>query len=177
MKWLNQPPEWHEDGGHIMVRSGAKTDFWRKTHSDMISDNGHFYWQRIGGDFIASVKVTGDYHQQYDQAGLMLRLDEASWLKTGIELFDGRQRVSVVVTHDYSDWSIITLPYPAPALWLRVTRSGGTIEIEYSLDGDNFTMMRQCHLTSASIMVGVMCASPTGDGFTAHFDNFTIERI
>ena len=39
----------------------------------------------------------------YDQAGLMLRIDERNWLKAGIEFVDGRQMLSVVATtHEWS---------------------------------------------------------------------------
>ena len=33
----------------------------------------------------------------------MVRLDEANWLKCGIEFVEGVQQVSAVVTRDYSD--------------------------------------------------------------------------
>ena len=56
-------------------------------------------------DFVASVKVTGQYKALYDQAGLMLRLDDQNWIKTGIEYVDERQNVSAVVTREFSDWS------------------------------------------------------------------------
>jgi regulation of enolase protein 1 (concanavalin A-like superfamily) len=61
------------------------------------------FYQKIKGDFIVEVKVRGKYQELYDQAGIMVRLDEANWLKCGIEFFEGVQQVSAVVTRDYSD--------------------------------------------------------------------------
>lgn len=89
--------------GTISITSGQRTDFWRKTHYGFIRDDGHFYYEQVKGDFIVEVKVSGQYEELYDQAGLMVRLDEANWLKCGIEFVEGVQQVSAVVTRDYSD--------------------------------------------------------------------------
>jgi hypothetical protein len=105
MEWYNEPPFWQLQGDTLTITSEPKTDFWRKTHYGFIRDNGHFYHQQIQGDFTVEVKVTGQYAALYDQAGLMVRLDEANWLKCGIEFVDNVQQVSAVVTRDYSDHS------------------------------------------------------------------------
>lgn len=97
MKWYNKPPCWKEQAGVVTVPSGAKTHFWRMTHYGFIGDNGNFYYQQVTGDFTALVKITGQYQVLYDQAGLMLRQDETTWLKCGIEFVDGVQQVSAVV--------------------------------------------------------------------------------
>ena len=55
----------------------------------------------------------GDYRELYDQAGLMLRIDERNWIKAGVEFVAGRRMLSVVVTRDVSDWS--TMPCPSDA--------------------------------------------------------------
>lgn len=60
----------------------------------------------------------------------MLRLDEAHWIKAGIELSDGVANLSVVVTRHASDRSTMALgPTPEPQR-LRVTRTGGAVVIE-----------------------------------------------
>jgi regulation of enolase protein 1 (concanavalin A-like superfamily) len=152
------------------------TDFWRKTHNGLIRDNGHFYFRQITGDFTARVKFSGRYTALYDQAGLMVRADEANWLKCGIEFVEDIQYVSAVVTRDYSDWSVGSLPQNLPALWIRVSRQGTTMEVHYALDGADYTMLRTTYLTSAdSVGVGLMCASPEGDGFAVTFEDLTID--
>lgn len=43
---------------------------------------------------------------QFDQAGIMVIVDDDTWVKAGIEYSDGVPRLSCVVTNDgYSDWS------------------------------------------------------------------------
>lgn len=177
MQWLNEPPRWRESGELIEITAGARTDFWRKTHDGGNRDNGHFYYRSFSGDFRAEVKVSGRYAAQYDQAGLMVRLDETCWLKCGVEFLDGVQQASAVVTHDWSDWSVLPLANP-PAIWLRVVRSGATLEVFYSLDGQAFSMIRQAYLTeTARLDVGVMIAAPTGPGFSATFEGFQVAEV
>jgi regulation of enolase protein 1 (concanavalin A-like superfamily) len=178
MQWLNEPSNWKIKDRIIEVTSTQNTDFWRKTHYGFIRDTGHFYYQQLTGNFIAEVKVSGKYQDLYDQAGLMVRLDENNWLKCGIELVERIQQMSAVVTRDYSDWSIVPMPHNPASIWLRVTRRDSAIEIYYSLDGQQYTLLRMAYLTlAATVDVGIMCASPEGKGFTTVFEQFKIHRV
>ena len=175
MEWYNEPRNWAEHENSIEVFAEARTDFWRKTQCGLVADNGHFYYDRIAGDFTAEAQIVGEYVALYDQAGLMVRADEANWLKCGIELVDGIQHVSVVVTQDYSDWSVVQLPANPLALRMRVRRERSTIEVEYSVDGSRYAMARHAYLPlNEHACVGLMCASPQGDGFRATFASFSI---
>lgn len=175
MEWYNEPPVWKVEGDKIYITSGSKTDFWRETHYGFIRDNGHFFYQSVKGDFWVEVKVSGEYRQLYDQAGIMVRLDESNWLKCGIEFVEGVQQVSAVVTRDYSDWSVVPMPQNPAALWIRLTRRGTAVEVQYSLDGEQYTLLRLAYLTPIETMnVGVMCASPEGNGFPMTFEGFKI---
>ena len=175
MQWYNEPPAWSAQGNTATITAAPQTDFWRKTHDGGIRDNGHFYYRPVRGDFVAEVRFSGDYDALYDQAGLMVRLDAETWLKCGIEVFEGVQQASVVVTRDFSDWSVVALGQAPPALWLRVARHGHTFAVSYSLDGAAYTMLRQTYLTDApDVQVGLMACAPTGRGFTARFEGFQV---
>lgn len=178
MHWYNEPPQWQLLADGMRLTTGAKTDFWRKTHYGFIRDNGHFYYQPITGDFAVEVKITGQYQVLYDQAGLMLRENETTWLKCGIEFVEAVQHVSAVVTRDLSDWSVVPLFQPPPSLWLRVQRRAEAIEIQYSLNGHQYQMLRLAHLTHAkTVDVGIMAASPQGDGCEITFEGFKIQQL
>lgn len=178
MQWYNEPPYWYVQNDKIQITSGAKTDFWRETHYGFIRDNGNFFYEEVKGDFIIDVKVSGEYRDLYDQAGIMVRLDERNWLKCGIEFVHSVQQVSAVVTREYSDWSIVPLPDNPTSLWVRVTRCGTAVEVHYSLDGEQYTMLRLAYLTSVeTLKVGLMCASPEGDGFPITFEGFKVNRL
>lgn len=176
MDWFNEPPrsDAHEDS--VTIQSAPQTDFWRL--AGVARDNGHFYYQRQAGDFLIQCKFSGEYNAQYDQAGLMARVDEAHWIKCGIEFFEGLQQASAVVTREYSDWSITPLVSNPAALWLRMKRQGTVIEIEYALDGIHYRLLRQAYFSFVEAMdVGLMCASPEGPGFSVTFEDVTLQRI
>jgi regulation of enolase protein 1 (concanavalin A-like superfamily) len=178
MQWFSEPGNWSVAGDRIQVAVSGGTDFWRKTHYGFVRDNGHFGYIEVAGDFTAAVKVVGAYRDLYDQAGLMLRIDEAHWIKTGIEYVHGVQYVSAVVTNDFSDWSVAPLAGSPPAIWLRVVRKAEAVEIFYSLDGAAYTLLRIAYLLPAPVTaVGVMCAAPDGQGFDVAFEDLQIEPL
>ncbi len=176
MKWYNEPSVWTIENGIIKVMSDQNTDFWRKTHYGFIRDNGHLYYEQVKGDFIAEVKVSGQYKELYDQAGLMVRLDDLNWLKCGIEFVEGVQHVSAVVTREYSDWSVVPIPQNPASIWMRIIRRGSAIEVHYSLEEKKYTLLRMAYLTSVeTVSVGVMCAAPDGKGFLTTFEGFNVQ--
>jgi regulation of enolase protein 1 (concanavalin A-like superfamily) len=181
--WLNEPKVWLDNKSVITVHTDSKTDFWRKTRNGAERDNGHFYYQILPGDqsFTITVNVRGKYNARYDQAGLMLRIDEKNWIKCGVEYVNGQQFASVVVTvNGWSDWSIVSINSP-DILKLRVKREREAVHIEYA-EGENgeYKMMRLAYFPvidkSQSLMVGIMCASPNSDtqGFDVNFENLNI---
>ncbi len=175
MHWFNPPAAWDDQAGCLTVTTAPKSDFWRKTHYGFTRDNGHFFYREVQGDFTVEIRVDGRYKDLYDQAGLMLRVDEENWIKTGIEFFDHQQHASAVVTRQFSDWSVTPLDGEPASLWLRVTRKAEAVEVFYSLDGQNFTLLRLAYLVpSAVTQVGPMCASPDGAGFQITFQDFSI---
>ncbi len=175
MQWYNPPPQWQTEGDSIKMTAGAKTDFWRTTRHDFIADNGHFYYQEITGDFTAEVKITGHYRDLYDQAGLMARVDALTWLKCGVEYLEGVQQASAVMTREFSDWSIVPLVDNPAFTWFRLSRFGTAVEVYYSLNGTDYTLIRQAYLSDVlTIQVGLMCAAPTGTGFETQFEGFKL---
>lgn len=175
MHWYNEPPTWTIQDNKVTVHTGPKTDFWRLTSGGYIQDNGHFYFERRNGDFRAEVKYSGEYNALYDQAGMMIRVNETTWMKCGTEFIEGKQHVSAVVTRDTSDWSVVALSSNPSALWLRVTRAGTTIEVHYSLDGSQYQLLRQFSLMEDTLDVGLLAASPVGNGFAVTFEKFSIQ--
>jgi uncharacterized protein len=178
MQWLNEPPEWRDENGVLNVTTGAKTDFWRETHYAFIRDDGHLRYENVEGDVTATVAFRGDYRALYDQAGLMLRLDERNWVKAGIEFVGDRQRLSVVVTRDFSDWSTTPLPVATEWVHLRLSRRGSAIQVEWAPEKEGasaFQMLRLAYLSAGgSSLVGPMCCSPERAGFQAEFRNFAV---
>ena len=177
MSWLNPPALEHYGDGTLNARSRGKTDFWRKTYYGYITDNGHFMNLSMMGEFQLQARVNGSYSALYDQAGLMVRLDEKHWMKCGSELVEGKRWASVVFTHDFSDWSTMEdLSQDAPVYW-RVARKKDSIEAQVSRDGASWQTIRQGYFPPlVEVQVGVMCAAPEGAGFSATFDELRLDK-
>jgi len=122
MKWMNEPASWKRSGDRLLVRSRAKTDFWRKTFYGYITDNGHLFYLPVSGDFVFQARVNGEYAALYDQAGLMVRQNAENWVKCGTEFFDSQRHASVVFTRDFSDWSTMPDLSRTAAIWWRAVR-------------------------------------------------------
>lgn len=176
-RWINEPAEWRAEGETIYLTAEPKTDFWRKTYFGYVTDNGHVYGRDVSGDFEATVKVSAEYADQYDQAGLMVWADDETWMKCGLEKVDGSLTVSSVFTRDYSDWAGMPADKAGDAVWLRLVRKGSALTYGYSLDGEAFQDVRQGYLGDADpVLVGVMAAAPEGEGFAARFENFEVRQ-
>ena len=175
MIWLNEPPQWNIKNNSLLVKTGNKTDFWRKTFYGFIRDDGHFLHKSIEGDFTVQVTLVGDYKTLYDQAGLMVRVDEKNWVKTGIEFTDSEIHLSTVITRECSDWSVLTLSNYAGQLTLRLTRHGSAIRVQYLDENGTWRLMRLGYLDMPEkCQVGVMCCSPEREGFEVEFKDFAI---
>jgi len=176
VRWLNEPARWSDEDGVLVVTADGGTDFWRVTGYGYVRDSGHLYGELLSGDFELSMRLHGACAAQYDQAGAMVRIDERHWLKTGFEYVDGRMRFSTVVTHDYSSWSVASLPRTMGELSLLVARRGDAIEVRYSVDGAEPDLAALAYFPpDAQVLAGLMCASPEGPGFEVTFRDVAIE--
>ena len=175
-RWLNPPPAWSGDTRRLELTTGSATDFWRETFYGFVRDSGHAWLRPVSGDFTASARVLGDYETLYDQGGLMLRIDETLWIKTGIEYTDGLMHFSVVVTRDVSDWSVIPLPdaKPIDEVSVRLTRHDSAVRIQFSIAGSPWQLARLCPFSAADAEIGVMACSPERAGFRASFSDISV---
>lgn len=178
MQWFNEPESWEINGKTLTMKVTPQTDYWRISHYGFTVDDAPFLYTLRGGEFEAKVKISADYTARFDQSGIMLRIDHENYIKAGIEFVDGKYNLSAVVTHKTSDWSVITLEQPVKYVWIKAVRRRDAIEIFYSFDDKNYTMMRNAWMQdNCPIMVGLMAASPDGQGFTARFDDFSIRHL
>jgi regulation of enolase protein 1 (concanavalin A-like superfamily) len=197
LNWLNEPASFSvsADGCVLSVTPGAKSDFWQRTYYTplLINDNGHICGTKIKPvqDSSVMAQVTFELEtkgEQFDQGGLMLRVSETCWVKTGIEFVDGAPRISTVVTNKgYSDWS--TQPFPdydksgVAKLTLRLHQIGTSAVVEVqSSSSDAFHFTRICNLdelntSETEYLLGVMSCCPGGvNSASIKFSNFVIKR-
>jgi len=178
MSWFNEPAEWSVNEGTLTMNVTPQSDYWRISHYGFTVDDAPFFYTTRGGEFEVKVKISGDYKTRFDQAGLMLRIDHENYIKTGIEFVDGKYNLSAVVTHKTSDWSVIELEKPVDYIWIKAVRRLDAVEIFFSFDDKEYTMMRNCWLQDKTpVMVGMMAACPDGDGFKVEFSDFKITHL
>ena len=178
MTWFNEPSQWNIANNKLTMSVTPKSDYWRISHYGFTVDDAPFYYAEYGGEFEAKVKVSGDYKARFDQAGMMIRIDHENYIKAGIEFVDGKFNLSTVVTHHTSDWSVITLNKPVDFIWIKAVRRKDAIEIFYSFDDKEYTMMRNAWMeANRPVRVGVMGASPDGNGFNATFSDFSVKHL
>ncbi|EJN01689.1 DUF1349 domain-containing protein [Phyllobacterium sp. YR531] len=174
--WLNEPAVHTGNEQELKLVTDDRTDFWQRTFYGFERDNGHAYLAPVSGDFSAIVTIRGEYEELYDQAGLLLRIDERNWIKAGIEYTDDLMHFSVVVTNGISDWSVIPLynTLTTDEISVRLTRHGDAVRVQYSINGGAWQMARLAPFSSADAAVGAMACSPERAGFKAGFTGLKI---
>lgn len=173
--WLNEPKKWSVENETLTVHTDANTDFWRETHYGFVRDSGHFFGVESGGDFTAQVHIEGRFEELYDQAGMMVRIDEKNWLKASVEINDEELVVSSVLTVGVSDWSVSELRSQGLGFWLRVTVADGVLRLQVSMDGKLWPLVRLAPFPAASsYKVGPMCCTPERAGLEVKFSDFRI---
>jgi hypothetical protein len=155
---------------HITTAEG--TDFWQRTHYGFRADNGHFLYVLVAGDFTFTCRVVYEPASQYEQAGLMVRYNEDSWIKASVEAeTDEPFRLGAVVTRGgYSDWSTQSVSPGRVDRWFAVDRVDNDFTVRTRNEGGSWEQLRITHLEPPAaadppaIALGVYCASPkSGD--------------
>ncbi|MQY45790.1 DUF1349 domain-containing protein [Rhizobiales bacterium RZME27] len=176
-QWLNEPRKAEASNTELSVTTDANTDFWRETHYGFVRDSGHFYAFQAQRDFTAQVRIQAHFNHLYDQAGLMVRLDERRWVKTGIEFSDGYGLLGSVLTNETSDWATGRYDGDPSDFWIRVTVQSGVLRIQASYDGQAWPLVRLCPFPEADhYLVGPMCCTPERAGLEVRFSEWRFGR-
>ena len=179
--WHCPPPAWGFVREGLFIETAAGTDFWQRTHYGFSADNGHFFFTQLRGDFIVMATVHSHPRHQYDQAGLMVRLDAGCWIKTSAEFEpEAADRLGVVVTHHgFSDWSTQDLPPATREISFSMTRTDSEFVIAARIASKDWTQLRMVRLAcdpTAPLAVGPYACSPKGAGFRCVFTNLSVDQ-
>ena len=108
--WLNPPAAVEERGGDLLVTAVEKSDAWRRTSYGFIVDTAHVLLAPFEQNTAVEVDMTAAFTENFDQAGIMVRVDAENWVKAGVEFSDGACQLGAVVTAGNSDWSVAPVP-------------------------------------------------------------------
>lgn len=182
--WINEG-QLNEENGKIEMIAPAQSDFF--CNNGAIGEEGitpetlcnaPFYYTEITGDFVMKVKVSHDFKDTYDSASVMVMKDMQNWAKACFEKtdFGTHAAVSVVTKNGESD-DANGCNINANTAWLHVTRSGKSFAFHYSIDGENYDMMRFFNLSAdETIKIGLLAQAPTGNGGVRIYENLSIEQ-
>ena len=178
MTWFNEPEDWKISDDSLEMTVTPKTDFWRISHYGFTVDDAPFYFTEQGGELEAKLRIAGEYKKRFDQAGMMIRIDHENYIKAGIEYVDGKYNLSVVVTHNTSDWSVIEIENQVEEIWIKAVRKLDAVEIFFSFDNKEYKLMRNAWLeANRPLRIGMFGASPDGEGFKVVFSDFEITHL
>lgn len=167
----------------------SKTDIWAKPPSTT-RFNAPILYQPIPISSFqrARVSFTANWERQYDQGGLIFVLNDADgsrkWIKTGIELLDGRPRLSTVTCDRAADWSLVSVPAGARGATLEAVRAkDDSLWIYLVEDGGQRTPLREVTWALETgvrdLWVGVYGARPSAEGgdLVVSFADFVLDLV
>ncbi|MEF2071343.1 DUF1349 domain-containing protein [Consotaella aegiceratis] len=174
-RWINEPPEWAHDDTGLTLTTAGKTDFWRQTFYGFEPHTGHFFGAPVAGDFTAYLTFEAAYETLYDQAGLMLRIDDEHWIKAGIEFSDGAANFSVVVARGRSDWSAVRVADVSGLQTLRMTRIADAVLVHFRDAGGGWQFLRLADFAPpGEAALGPMACTPQRAGLRVRFESLTV---
>lgn len=174
--WTHEPEAAVLDGDVLRVTAIEGSDAWRTTSYGFVHDSEHALVERIDGAFSVEVSFVLDYTEQFDQAGVFLRVDERNWIKAGVEVSDGTPQLGAVVTRDSSDWSVAPVPeWVGRVVTVRASRDGNAVTVRAWADGEQPRLVRVAYLDpDAAVSAGLLCAAPTRAGLTVGFTGYRV---
>lgn len=169
--WLNRPPHVAISRGRLVIRAAEGSDAWRTTSYGFVHDNAHALLSDLPDGWAVQTSFIADFDHQFDQAGLLVRVDEKHWAKSGLEFCDGSMQASVVVTDMSSDWSVAWVPeWAGSEVSVRVSRSGDALTFRIRSEAEPWRFLRLAPIDPDAVAyAGPYCCAPSRDGLSVSF--------
>jgi uncharacterized protein len=170
-QWLNAPRAVVVDGDDLLVTAEAGSDLWQGTFYGFHRDSGHALLGRFLPSSAIEVSFLIDYSALYDQAGLLVRVGEHTWVKAGIEISDGVPQLSAVVTYGTSDWSTAPVPgWSGAEVTVRASWAQDALILRARAAGEPWRMLRLASFPATdAATAGPYCCAPEREGLTVRF--------
>jgi len=173
-EWTNQPAAVVEQAGDLLVTAAEGSDAWRVTSYGFIHDTEHALLAPFPQDSAMEVEFTAAFSQQFDQAGIFIRVGGEHWIKAGVEFADGAAQLGAVVTDRVSDWSLAPVPeWNGGRIRMRVSRSGDALTIRAASEGNELQLVRVVPFApDLAATAGPFTCAPTRAGLTVPFHSW-----
>lgn len=169
--WTTPPVAVVEEGTDLLVTAAEGSDAWRHTAYGFVHDDAHALVRPLHAPGAVEVTFDAAYDQQFDQAGLVLRTDAETWVKTGVEFSDGVPQLGAVVTLGRSDWSVAPVPeWAGRSVTVRASLSGDAVTIRARVEDQPLRLVRVAPFPEGvAAAAGPYCCAPTRAGLVVRF--------
>jgi regulation of enolase protein 1 (concanavalin A-like superfamily) len=177
--WTHGPVAVHERDGRLEVTAAIESDAWRTTAYGFVHDSEHALLAPFVHGTAVEVSFVADFDEEFDQAGIFVRLDERNWMKAGVEFADGGLQVGAVVTRERSDWSVAPVPeWSGRQVTVRASWDGDALTVRARADDEPFRLVRVVPLEpAATASAGPLLAAPTREGLTVRFTRWQVGEV
>ncbi|MBQ8871027.1 MAG: DUF1349 domain-containing protein [Alphaproteobacteria bacterium] len=170
-EWLNEPENVIFADKEMKIVSKKQTDFWQSKHHNFSRDNGHLFFFRFENDFSVVIHWKSENTANFNQCGLMVRLDDKNWFKTSLmyQNVENPEIGSCVTMRGHSDWAGVVFDVVPKEVWYKLVRKSDDFIAYYSLDGKRYIRLRQFYMDTigAQLKVGAYICSPQNQNFEA----------
>lgn len=178
--WTREPLAQRLDGERLTVEAAEGSDWWHDTAYGFRHDDGHALLHPWApGTAVEVAFALHGFTEQFDQAGLFIAVDGATWLKAGVEFADGHPQLGAVVTVGASDWSTGRLDEASGrAVRVRASRIADAVVIRArteDADGENpgdWRLVRVARFPHTDARIGPMVCAPTRAGLAVTFTDW-----
>ena len=161
----------------LKIEAHPKSDYFIDPADGKRILNAPYYHTETNKDFVLKAKVSRTFKSVFDACVLMVMSDETCWVKLCFELTDlGTNAVVSVVTNGVSD-DANGVEIQGNTVYLQIVKKGDLFALHYSLDGNDYRMVRYFKLPlKETFKVGFVAQSPTGEGGTCFFEDITLDH-
>ena len=173
--WSTEPSAVTTENGALLVTAVNGSDLWRTTAYGFVHDNGHGLLGPFVEGTAVEISFVLDFREQFDQAGVLVRADEAHWIKAGVEISDGEAQVGAVTTHEMSDWSLAPGPgWRDTTVTVRASWQGDALVVRARSDASPWRLVRVSPwMPSSPVGAGPYVAAPSRGGLRVRFTGWT----
>jgi regulation of enolase protein 1 (concanavalin A-like superfamily) len=173
--WTHEPASAAVDDGGLAVTAIEGSDAWRHTAYGFVHDTEHALLAPLAVGEAMEVTFRAAWEGQFDQAGIVVRIDDEHWIKAGVEFADEHLGLGAVVTDVRSDWSVGHVDdWRGSELTVRVSRWPDAVIVRARAGDGDWRLVRVAPFDgAAAASAGPFLAAPTRTGLTVFFTRWT----
>lgn len=174
-RWTTVPAHVEQQEGDLLVTAVEGSDAWRITSYGFVHETEHALLTPFPQDSAMEVEFTAAFSEQFDQAGIFVRVSQQHWIKAGVEYADGACQLGAVVTDGVSDWSLAPVSdWVGKRIRVRASRSGNALTVRAGLvdtaGAAQLQLVRVIPLDpDLEVEGGPLVCAPTRSGLTVPF--------